>query len=68
MSQTNTYSVAGMTCGHCVKAVTSEVLAVAGVRGVDVDLAAKTVVVHGANLDDVAIRAAIEEAGFDPAL
>jgi copper chaperone len=61
------YSVIGMTCNHCVQAVTKEVSAVSGVTDVVVDLAAKTVVVTGNELDDAELRAAIEEAGFDPA-
>jgi copper chaperone len=64
---TITYSVPGMTCDHCVKAVTQEVSAVSGVADVAVDLATKTVVVTGAELDDADLRAAIEEAGFEPA-
>ena len=63
---TITYAVQGMTCGHCVQSVTAEVGAVVGVTDVAVDLVAKTVSVTGAHLDDQAIRAAIEEAGFDP--
>jgi copper chaperone len=64
---TLTYSVPGMTCGHCVNAVTSELTAVAGVSDVSVDLTTKLVVVSGTNLEDDALRAAIEEAGFEPA-
>ena len=64
---TLTYSVSGMTCGHCVNAVTSELTAVAGVTEVSVDLTTKLVVVSGTNLEDDALRAAIEEAGFEPA-
>ena len=62
-----TYSVPGMSCGHCVAALTSEVEKVAGVSSVDVDLNTKRVVVAGAELDDAAIRAAIDEAGYDVA-
>jgi copper chaperone len=64
---TLTYSVPGMTCGHCVSAVTSELSAIPGVSDVAVDLATKLVVVTGAPLVDEALRAAIEEAGFEPA-
>jgi copper chaperone len=64
---TLTYSVPGMTCGHCVNAVTSELTAVAGVTDVSVDLTTKLVVVSGTDLEDDALRAAIEEAGFEPA-
>jgi copper chaperone CopZ len=56
-----------MHCGHCEAAVAEEVIALPGVESVDVDLDAKRVVVHGAALDDVAIRAAIEEAGYEAA-
>jgi copper chaperone len=63
---TLTYSVPGMTCDHCVNAVTSELTAVAGVTDVCVDLTTKLVVVSGTNLEDDALRAAIEEAGFEP--
>lgn len=62
---TMTYSVPGMTCDHCVKAVTTEVSALSGVTDVAVDLVAKTVLVIGSELDDADIRAAIEEAGFE---
>jgi copper chaperone CopZ len=62
-----TYIVSGMTCGHCVQAVRTEVAAVPGVTGVDVDLDTKEVVVHGEAVDDAAVRAAIEEAGYEAA-
>jgi copper chaperone len=67
MSQptTHNYTVLGMTCGHCVNAVTAEVGALPGVSGVLVDLDSKIVSVTGENLDDAAIRAAIDEAGFE---
>jgi copper chaperone len=61
---TRTYTVDGMTCGHCVAAITGEVTKLAGVGTVDVDLAGKTVAVTGDQLDDSAIRAAIDEAGY----
>jgi len=60
-----TYSVPGMQCGHCVAAVEQEVSGVAGVESVDVDLETKLVVVTGEGLDDEALRAAIDEAGYD---
>ena len=62
-----TYSVPGLSCGHCRAAITSEVEKVAGVASVDVDLDAKRVTVGGAGLDDAAVRAAIDEAGYDVA-
>jgi copper chaperone len=65
MSDSVVYSVPGMHCSHCVAAVEQEVSAVAGVESVDVDLETKLVVVHGGRLDDAALRAAIDEAGYD---
>jgi copper chaperone len=65
MSQTVTYTVPGMSCDHCKHAVTSELSAVAGVADVDVDLGTKLVKVTGEDLDDKALRAAIEEAGYE---
>ena len=65
MSETKTYSVPGMHCGHCKAAVTSEVEGVAGVADVAVDLDRKLVTVTGRGLDSDALRAAIDEAGYD---
>lgn len=65
MAETMTYSVAGMTCEHCKHAVSSEISAVAGVSGVEVDLDTKLVTVTGEGLDDRQLRAAIEEAGYE---
>jgi len=62
-----TYSVPGMSCGHCRSAITAEGEQLAGVTSVDVDLPAKRVSVAGDELDDAAIRAAIDEAGYDVA-
>jgi copper chaperone CopZ len=59
------YVVAGMTCDHCKVAVTEEVGQVSGVQSVDVDLDSKLVRIHGADLDDAAVRAAIDEAGYE---
>jgi copper chaperone CopZ len=56
-----------MSCDHCKAAVTEEVLSVAGVASVDVDLGNKRVVVRGESLDDEAIRAAIDEASYEAA-
>ncbi len=61
------YTVAGMTCGHCKAAVTNEVEQVDGVNQVDVDLDSKRVVVRGENVSDDALRAAIREAGYEAA-
>ena len=62
-----TYSVPGMSCNHCRAAITAEVEQLAGVTSVHVDLPAKRVSVAGDELDDAAIRAAIDEAGYDVA-
>ena len=58
------YRVPAMHCAHCEAAVTEEVGAVAGVDSVEVDLDSKLVTVRGEALDDAAIRAAIDEAGY----
>jgi copper chaperone CopZ len=60
-----TYSVPGISCGHCRTAITGEVTKVAGVSAVDVDLDTKTVTVAGAGFNDAAVRDAIDEAGYD---
>jgi copper chaperone CopZ len=59
------YRVDGMSCEHCVVAVTGEVGDVAGVQSVAVDLDSKLVRVSGAGIDDSAVIAAIDEAGYD---
>ena len=59
------FSVPGVTCEHCRVAISKEVAAVSGVDSVDVDLEQKVVSVHGTGLDDAAVRAAIDEAGYD---
>ena len=59
-----TFTVPDMSCAHCERAVSSELLAVAGVASVDVDLATKLVTVHGEALDEEALRGAIDEAGY----
>ncbi len=57
--------VPGMTCSHCVRAVESEVQALDGVDAVRADLETKLVTVHGASVNPDAVRAAIEEAGYE---
>jgi copper chaperone len=59
------YSVAGMTCDHCVLSVREEVSEVAGVTGVDVDLPTGRLTVQGEGFDDAAVRAAVAEAGYE---
>jgi copper chaperone len=65
-TSTTTFRVAGMTCGHCVGAVTEEVTKLPGVASVDVDLASGQVTVTStAPLDDADIAAAVDEAGYE---
>ena len=60
-----TYTVSGMTCGHCVSSVSEEVAQIAGVSTVDVDLATGQVTVTSQNeLDRVQVQRAVEEAGY----
>jgi copper chaperone CopZ len=65
MSQTSTYTVIGMTCGHCVSSVSEEVGAIPGVEAVEVDLATGALnLTSDAPVDVAAVRAAVEEAGY----
>jgi len=65
---TSTYTVTGMTCGHCVQSVTEEVGQIEGVSQVDVDLPTGTVTVTADGpVDDTAVRAAVAEAGYEVA-
>ena len=67
MAEALVYSVPGMHCAHCERAVKDELVVVSGVDDVEVDLDTKLVVVHGERLDDEALRAAIVEAGYEAA-
>lgn len=67
MSETVSYEVPGVHCAHCEAAIKTEVGAVDGVDQVVVDLETKKVTVSGSGLDDQALRAAIDEAGYDVA-
>ena len=65
MSATSTYTVTGMTCGHCVASVTEEVQEVPGVENVDVVLETGVLTVtSSSDVDDEAVRKAVEEAGY----
>jgi copper chaperone CopZ len=64
---TLSYRVPGVSCAHCQQAIEGEVSQVTGVESVEVDLDAKTVTVQGDPLDEVAIVAAIDEAGYEVA-
>jgi copper chaperone len=60
-----TFTVIGMTCGHCVASVTEELTALPGVTGVDVDLeSGRVTVASTAPLDRQQVTAAVEEVGF----
>ena len=65
MSATKNYTVTGMTCGHCVTSVTEEVQEIPGVENVEVVLASGSLTVtSSAPVDDDAVKAAVEEAGY----
>ncbi|MEU4557611.1 copper ion binding protein [Actinoplanes sp. NPDC023936] len=66
MAVTSTYQVTGMTCAHCVQAVTKEISALSGVAGVQVDLTSGTVTVTSDTpLSGDAVREAVDEAGYE---
>jgi copper chaperone len=61
-----TYSVTGMTCSHCVNSVGSEIQQIPGVTDVQIDLAGGTVtVISDQPVDDAAVAAAVDEAGYE---
>ena len=63
---TQTWTVAGMTCEHCVASVTEEVAELPGVRRVDVVLANGALSVDAEPpLSDDAVREAVAEAGYE---
>ena len=65
MSTISTWTVAGMTCGHCVASVSEEVREIDGVESVDVALETGAVTVTSSTpLDRAAVEAAVEEAGY----
>jgi len=65
MSQTTTYTVTGMTCGHCVSSVTEEVQEIPSVESVEVVLETGAVTIASAEpIDEATVRAAVEEAGY----
>lgn len=61
---TRTYSVEGMTCGHCESSVREEVEEVAGVGSAHADRSTGLLTVRGVEIDDAAVRAAVEAAGY----
>ncbi|WP_407343568.1 heavy-metal-associated domain-containing protein [Pengzhenrongella phosphoraccumulans] len=66
---TTTYTVSGMTCGHCVAAVTEEVTKLDGVSGVEITLVkdgqSQVTVTSSAPLTEDSVRAAVDEAGYE---
>jgi len=67
VTETVTYTVPAIHCAHCAMSISEEVSEVEGVDDVAVDLETKLVTVSGRALDDAALRAAIEEAGYEAA-
>lgn len=66
MATTSTFHVEGMSCGHCVNSVQSEVSTIDGVTAVDVDLATGQVTVTSETpIDTDAVTTAVEEAGYE---
>ncbi|WP_194838666.1 heavy-metal-associated domain-containing protein [Nocardia sp. XZ_19_369] len=65
----STYTVTGMTCGHCVSSVKTEIGKIDGVTSIDVDLASGAVTVDSAApIADSEIAAAVDEAGYEVAV
>lgn len=63
---TRVFTVKGMTCEHCVRAVTDEITSLPGVEGVSVDLRTGTVTVAAVReLGESEVEAAVEEAGYE---
>jgi copper ion binding protein len=68
MTTTKTYTVTGMTCSHCVGAVSAEVGRIPAVTAVDVDLSTGAVTVTSEQpVGDDAVAAAVDEAGYEVA-
>ena len=65
MSVEKTYSVRGMTCGHCERAVTEEVEQVAGVQAASADHRSGRLLVRGDGFEDDAIGQAVDTAGYE---
>jgi copper chaperone len=66
MANQTTYTVTGMTCSHCVNSVDAELRQLPGVTDVQVDLASGAVTVTSdAPLDETAVAAAVDEAGYE---
>jgi len=63
---TRTYSVPGISCGHCKAAIEGELAPLDGVESALVDIDAKTVIVVG-EITEIDVRAAVDEAGYEVA-
>jgi copper chaperone CopZ len=64
MSDRRTYTVSGMSCSHCVAAVSESVQAIPGAEAVTVELDTGLLAVSGPDIDDAEVRAAVEQAGY----
>lgn len=63
---TTTYQVSGMSCGHCEGAIRTEVSDIPGVTGVEVSASTgRLAVTARGRLDDAAVIAAVDEAGYE---
>lgn len=67
MDEALTYTVPAVHCSHCAQSIEEEVSEVPGVESVEVDLETKRVTVGGVEISDALVRAAIREAGYEPA-
>lgn len=67
-SNARTYTVKGMTCGHCRLSVMEEVGELDGVDRVEVELETARLEVAGSGFTDDQVRAAVEEAGYELAV
>ena len=64
MADEKTYTVTGMTCGHCELTVREQVAEVPGVESVEADRSSGRLTVRGTNVDESAVRRAVTEAGY----
>jgi len=67
MPEEKTYTVTGMTCGHCELSVREEVEELAGIESAEADRSTGRLVVRGERVDDASVRAAVAEAGYEVA-
>ncbi|MCP9490449.1 MAG: heavy-metal-associated domain-containing protein [Solirubrobacteraceae bacterium MAG38_C4-C5] len=67
MTSEKTYTVTGMSCGHCELSVREEIEELAGVESAQADHTTGQVVVRGSEVDDAVVRAAVAQAGYEVA-